>query len=143
MSKQITIYLSNQPGEFLTVVSHLADNGINIVGFHACATGPRAGLMQLVVEEHRKAFAVLRQQYEARARESPVICLQVPNVPGQLKRILSPLSENRINVLGTYQASGKDGIVVVLELESLEDVIKAGDLYAKAGVKVVELQGDT
>jgi len=141
MFKQITVYIPNQPGQLLAVVNQLAMNQINIVGFHVCSTIPGAGFVQFVVEDHPKAFALL-QQYKV-TRESPVICLRVADVPGKLRDILKPLVENNINLLGAYQASGKDGVIVVLELESLDDIKLAGDLYAKAGIEVVEFQGET
>ena len=116
--KQLSIFLENRTGRINEVAKILADNGINMQAFSMAETAD-FGLLRLIVPEADKAEQVLREANFA-VKLTDVVCINVPNVPGALSRILETLASNDIFIEYMYAFSEDDSANVVIRPNNID-----------------------
>jgi hypothetical protein len=103
----ITIVVSDQPGELGRIGRVLGDRGVNIEGFCAVTdAGGGMGEVHLLVEDDEAAFAALAQAGIEVASEQEVAVVDVDtDRPGILGEISRRLGEAEVNISLAYLAT--------------------------------------
>lgn len=98
--EQISVFLENKAGRLAEVTRTLADAKINIRALSLADTSD-FGILRLIVSDHERAKAVLKENGFTVGRTT-VVAVEVEDVPGGLNHILSTLSSNGVNVEYMY-----------------------------------------
>lgn len=127
-TKQVSVFVSNEPGRLVDMLKPLADNHINIEAL-SVADSADFGIVRMVVSDTEAAVRTLRDaQYTARVNE--VLDYEMPNVPGGLlKAVVEPLAEAGINVEYFYafteSHAGRARVVLkVNDIDKAERVLR-------------------
>jgi len=126
---QLSVKLTNKPGELSSISDIMGDEGINIKALSVAVHGEDAQV-HLVVDDTKKAIEVFKSRdYQVAERE--VLAVETPDHPGGLNAILRPLKEAGVNVEFLYPAIGKHQMKAVLILgpEPVEDAMTALHKY--------------
>ena len=95
--KQISVFVSNEPGRLVSVLKPIFDNQINV---HALSVADTAdfGIIRMVVSDTDGAVKALHDAgFTLRVNE--LLAYDMPNIPGGLlKAIVEPLAEAGINL---------------------------------------------
>ena len=95
--KQISVFVSNEPGRLVSVLKPIFHNQINV---HALSVADTAdfGIIRMVVSDTEGAVKALHDAgFTLRVNE--LLAYDMPNVPGGLlKAIVEPLAEAGINL---------------------------------------------
>lgn len=98
--KQLSVFIANEAGRVSEVTGLLGDAGINIRGFSVSDTADY-GILRLVVDKPSEAHAALKSAGFT-VREDEVICIDLPDEPGGLARVLRVVSEAGVNIEYVY-----------------------------------------
>lgn len=110
--KQLSVFLENKAGSLNDVAKILGDAGINMSAFSLADTS-EFGILRVIVSDPTKAQSILKENKFA-VSLTDVICLQVPNGPGALAKILNILAQNDIYIDYMYAfAEGVDAKVII------------------------------
>jgi len=137
--KQLSIFLENRKGRFTEVTTILGEAGINMTAF-TVAENSDFGIVRLIVSDPEKARYVLRENKYA-VSITDVLCLQMPNVPGALSKVMKIITNADISIEYMYAFSFGNGAVVIIRPDSLEkalsvlsenkvDLLASGELFA-------------
>jgi hypothetical protein len=98
--KQLSVFLQNELGRLEEVTDILYKNNINI---SACSIAETAeyGILRMIVSDIDKAAAALKEE-EFSVKISDVICVESPDVPGELHKNLQVLTGAGINLSYMY-----------------------------------------
>ncbi|MDR1764010.1 MAG: amino acid-binding protein [Dysgonamonadaceae bacterium] len=110
--KQLSIFLENKKGRFTEVTNLLGEAGINMTAF-TVAENSDFGIVRLVVTEPEKARDILRENRYA-VSVTDVICIQMPNTPGALAKVMNIINDAGVSVEYMYAFStGKSAAAVI------------------------------
>lgn len=98
--RQLAVFIENKPGRVSEVAELLGGAGINIRGFSVSDTADY-GIMRLVVDRPDEAREVLKEAGFT-AREDDVICIELPDEPGALAKVLHIVSDAGVNIEYVY-----------------------------------------
>jgi len=119
--KQLSIFLENKKGRFTEVTTLLGDAGINMTAF-TVAENSDFGIVRLLVSDPEKARGILRENKYA-VSVTDVICLQMPNEPGTLSKVMKIITQADIFIEYMYAFSLGNGAVVVIRPDNLEKAL--------------------
>jgi hypothetical protein len=105
---EVSVNLTNVPGQFSRVLKALATAQVNIRGFSVDQTGAISELRLLFTDapEAERAEKALREyQYETSMRQ--LLVLSRPDMPGELLKVAEVLGDNSINIEYCYVALGQ------------------------------------
>jgi len=119
--KQLSIFLENKKGRFTEVTSILGDAGINMSAF-TVAENSDFGIVRLLVSNPEKAKNVLRENKYA-VSVTDVICIQTPNDPGALSKIMKIITQADIFIEYMYAFSFGKGAVVIIRPDNLDKTL--------------------
>lgn len=122
--KQISVSLSNEPGQFLAVSENLAAEGINIRAISVADTAD-VSTVRFVTDDPAKTVMVLKS-HNYTVRETEVIAVEIPDHPGGLRAILKPLKSAAINVHYFYPflgRSAKGQAIVIVGVDKTADAV--------------------
>jgi hypothetical protein len=122
---QLSVQLSDQPGELNKIGDLLGEEGINIRAFSASVHGDDSQF-HMVVDATDKAFSVLSAK-GFKVTERPVIAVETPDHPGGLKAVLNPLAQSGINVEFLYSVIGRfqQNAVLIIGVKETEKAVAA------------------
>ncbi|MCM2467027.1 ACT domain-containing protein [Methanoculleus oceani] len=120
--KQISIFSENRPGRLAAVACALRDAGINIFAF-SIAEADGFGVVRALVDRPDDAHRTLTD-LGFRVSFTDVIGVKMRDEPGGLSDIASILGDAGINIEYAYAYSGKDGAVLILRVDQVEDAIR-------------------
>ena len=137
--KQLSIFLENKKGRFTEVTTILGNAGINMTAF-TVAENSDFGIVRLLVSDPEKARSILKENKYA-VSVTDVICLQTPNEPGALSKIMGIINQADISIEYMYAFSFGNGAVVIIRPDSLErtlsilsenkvDLLASSDLFS-------------
>ena len=110
--KQLSVFLENKAGRINDVVKVIADAGVNMTAF-SIAENLDFGIMRVIVSDVDRAVEALRAARFA-VKLTDVVCLDAPNVPGSLSRILETLAREEVFIEYMYAFSrGEQASVVI------------------------------
>ena len=119
--KQLSIFLENKKGRFTEVTTVLGNAGINMTAF-TVAENSDFGIVRLLVSDPEKARNVLRDNKYA-VSITDVLCLQMPNEPGALSKVMRIITQADISIEYMYAFSIGSGAVVVIRPDDLEKTL--------------------
>jgi hypothetical protein len=97
---QISVFLENQPGHLQRILTTFEAARINVRGYSAADTGDY-GIARFIVDKPDEALATLRAQGCAVA-QAEVLCVRLPDKPGELARVMGIIADAGLNVLYSY-----------------------------------------
>lgn len=127
--RQLAVFVENAPGRLAEIAGIAGEAGINIRGF-AVADTEDFGIVRIVVDDPEGASEVLREHGFA-VHENPVLCVDVPDVPGGLATALGAFADAEVNVEYMYSAIGTHVCFAVTDLE------RAADSLSQRGVRLI------
>jgi hypothetical protein len=119
--KQLSIFLENKKGRFTEVTTILGEAGINMTAF-TVAENADFGIVHLIVSDPEKAKKALRENNYA-VTITDVICLQTPNEPGALSKVMKVINEANVSIEYMYAFSFGNGAIVVIRPDNLEKTL--------------------
>ena len=119
--KQLSIFLENKKGRFTEVTTILGEAGINMSAF-TVAENSDFGIVRLLVSDPEKARNTLRENKYA-VSITDVLCLQMPNEPGALGKIMKIITKADISIEYMYAFSIGNGATVVIRPDNLEKTL--------------------
>lgn len=119
---QISVFMESRPGHLHRVLDAFEDAHVNVRGFSASDTGDY-GVVRFIVDEPDKAIDVLRGMGSASVK-SEVLCLRLPDRPGELARVMGILSDRGLNVSYTYSLISTFIAVSVKDIAHAEEILK-------------------
>lgn len=119
---QISVFMESRPGHLHRVLDAFEDAHVNVRGFSASDTGDY-GVVRFIVDEPDKAIDVLRGMGSATVK-SEVLCLRLPDRPGELARVMGILSDRGLNVSYTYSLISTFIAVSVKDITHAEEILK-------------------
>lgn len=119
---QISVFMESRPGHLHRVLDAFEDAHVNVRGFSASDTGDY-GVVRFIVDEPDKAIDVLRGMGSATVK-SEVLCLRLPDRPGELARVMGILSDRGLNVSYTYSLISTFIAVSVKDIANAEEILK-------------------
>ena len=133
-AEQISVFLENRAGRLAEVTQTLATAGINIRALSLADTSD-FGILRLIVCDHEKAKAVLKEKGFTLGRTS-VVVVEVPDQPGGLNSVLELVSSHGINVEYMYALAQRinDQAVMIFRFDKVE---QAADLLEEKGFTIV------
>lgn len=129
-TKQVSVFLGNEPGRLVNMLKPLADKQINI---HAMSVADSTdfGIVRMVVSDTEGAVKALHDaQFAVRVNE--VLAYEMPHIPGGLLRLVAePLAKAGINLEYFYAFVGSEAgkamvVLKVNDLEMAERVLEKG-----------------
>ncbi|MFI6602161.1 hypothetical protein ACIBHX_38425 [Nonomuraea sp. NPDC050536] len=126
MATDVTVILSDQPGELARLGEATGHFGVNIQGF-AAFTGDGKGVIHVLVDD--ASVGRCRQALEAAgmgiADERPVLVVDVEDRPGTLGELARQLSEANVNIELAYTTFG--GVKIVIATDDMDNALSALD----------------
>lgn len=125
MVKQISIFLENKCGRMIRISDVLGEAGINIRALSIADTSD-FGILRLIVDQPDKACTVLREK-GFMASVTEVIAVEVPDVPGGLAKVLTPLEAAGINIEYLYAFVQKrtEDALILMRVENIPAALQA------------------
>jgi len=102
--KQISIFLENSPGRLLEITTAFGKAGINLKALSLAGTTDFGVLRLICSELHEARNIAMERRWPARVDE--VLAVRIPDHPGNLAEILTPLSDACIDVEYMYAFTG-------------------------------------
>lgn len=112
--KQLSVFLQNEQGRLEEVTDILYKHNINISALSISETA-EYGVLRMVVSDIDKAAAALREE-DFSVKISEVICLETPDLPGELHKSLKVLSGAGINLSYMYGYSNGGTARLILKV---------------------------
>ncbi|HOW96157.1 MAG TPA: ACT domain-containing protein [Kiritimatiellia bacterium] len=136
--RQLSIFMENRAGRLAEIMQSLGDAGINIRALSLADTSD-FGILRLIVSQVDKALEVLRKAGHT-VSLTDVVAVEVPDHPGGLASVLTPLREAGVNVEYMYAFVEKatDKAVVIFRFEETEAALKV-----LAGARISVLPAET
>jgi hypothetical protein len=119
MPTDVTVVLSDQPGELATLGEATGAAGVNIDGM--CAfTGEGRGIIHLLIADNavRRAVTALEEAGMRVADQRPVLVVDVEDRPGSLAELARELADAGVNIELLYTTFG--GVRVVFATDDIE-----------------------
>ncbi len=140
--KQLSIFLENKSGRLAQVTQVLAENDINIRALSLADTAD-FGILRIIVNDAEKASSVLKNKGYTLS-ETDVVAVEVPDKPGGLAGILSPVWAAGLDVGYMYafvQSSGENAIMIFRfeETDKAIEVLKENNVRLLSGKEVYQL----
>ncbi|HVI40627.1 MAG TPA: ACT domain-containing protein [Anaerovoracaceae bacterium] len=118
--KQLSVFLQNELGRLEEVTDILYKHNINITALSIAETA-EYGVLRMIVNDIDKAAAALKED-DFSVKISDVICIESPDVPGELHKNLLLLSGAGINLSYMYGYSNGGTARLIMKVS---DPVKA------------------
>ena len=112
--KQISLFMENSTGRLAGATDLLAEANINLRAISIADT-TEFGILRMVADQPEKAVKLLKEAGFA-ARETDVIGVEIPDVPGSLARIMALFRAENVGIEYLYASLdhqvGKASIII-------------------------------
>ncbi len=119
--RQISVFSENRPGRLAAIAHALGEEKINILAF-SIAEANGFGVVRALVDFPEKAYDIL-QSLGFNVAYTDVIAVKMKDQPGGLYDVAKILGDSGINIEYSYAYSGKEGAVLILRVDQIEDAI--------------------
>ena len=119
--RQISVFSENRPGRLAAIAHALGEEKINILAF-SIAEANGFGVVRALVDFPEKAYDKL-QSLGFNVAYTEVIAVKMKDQPGGLYDVAKILGDSGINIEYSYAYSGKEGAVLILRVDQIEDAI--------------------
>ncbi|MDR0422679.1 MAG: acetolactate synthase [Proteiniphilum sp.] len=130
--QQLSVFLEDRSGRLTELTRILAAHDINITALNLAETTD-CGIVRMVAGKPQLARKVLEEAGFSIGLTG-VVCVNIPDEPGSLYRILNMLTEENINIDYMYAFSNRDVALAVIRAEDMAGVTEA---LEKRGVKLL------
>ena len=121
--QQLSVFLEDRSGRLTELTRILSDNDVNITALSVAETSD-FGIVRMVVGRPELAKNALEKEgFSIGLTE--VICVNMPDEPGSLYRILQILTDEGINVDYMYAFSNNNVALAVIRSSDIQQVSKA------------------
>jgi hypothetical protein len=131
--KQISVFSENRPGRLAAIAHALGEENVNILAF-SIAEADGFGVVRALVDHPDKAKKKL-SSLGFNVAFTDVIAVRMKDKPGGLYEIAKLLGDANINIEYSYAYSGKEGAVLILRVDHVEDAIAKIHAY---GAQLIE-----
>ena len=122
-NQQLTVFLEDRSRRLTELTRILAENDVNITALSVAETAD-FGIVRMVVGRPELAKTVLEKGgFSIGLTE--VVCVNMPDEPGSLYRILQILTDEGINVDYMYAFSNNNVALAVIRSSDIQQVSKA------------------
>jgi len=133
-AKQISVFLENKPGSLAKFTEVLDQNKIDMHALSVADT-PDFGIVRMIVDDSALTATILKEAGYVLSI-TPVLAVEIPNVPGGLNKVLQILKTKAINVAYTYAFTSKK-VGSAYMVFRVPDNDAATKVLAEEGVKVI------
>ncbi|HEM46317.1 MAG TPA: ACT domain-containing protein [Alphaproteobacteria bacterium] len=102
---QISVFMQDKVGRLSEICGLLGKAGLNIRGFSIADTAEGYGILNLITGDPERTVEVLKEAGFT-VSENQIVCVDVPDEPGGLARVLRIFSGAGINVHNMYATAG-------------------------------------
>ncbi len=113
--RQLSVFIENKAGRVSEVTAALGEAGINIRGFSVSDTADY-GILRLVVDDPDRARTLLKATGFT-VKDTDVICIDLPDVPGGLAGVLKIVSDAGVNIEYVYSLIATYVVLNVADVE--------------------------
>jgi hypothetical protein len=131
---QVSVFVENKIGTMSTITKLLAENNINMRGMIVADTQDY-GILRLIVSDTARTVQVLKDNGMI-AVLTPVLAVEIPDVPGGLSSVLTLLAESEVNVEYVYAFLADCGNRAHVVFR-VEDNAVAEKVLEKGGVRML------
>jgi hypothetical protein len=124
MSKDLTIYLGNNPGALAKVGEALGKAGVNIEGICGVTVGGK-GVIHVLVADAAKARRALEANHVDVGGEAEVLVLDIEDRPGTLGNVARRLANAGVNLQLAYMATSTRLVIGSDDLTGARAAIEA------------------
>ncbi len=125
----ISVISENRAGVLAEIADALGSANINIDAINGEGLG-EIGIIRLITNDPKRTSEIL-QKKNFKVVESEVFLIEVPNKPGQLKKICDVLAKKKINIEFIYQQVSEDR-------ENAVVMIKVNENYKSKAMEILE-----
>lgn len=134
MIQQVSVFLENSAGRLGQLTRALGNAGINMHALMVADT-EQFGVVRIIADEPHRAKDVLDGMGFS-AKLTPVVAVEVPDVPGGLADLLETLGDSGLNVEYAYCFVEPPGEAAIDVFKI--DAANAEEVLAAAGFRVLE-----
>lgn len=120
--RQISIFSENRPGRLAAIAHALGEEKINILAF-SIAEANGSGVVRVLVDQPEKAHEKLLS-LGFNTAFTDVIAVKMKDQPGGLYDVAKILGDSGVKIEYSYAYSGKEGAVLILRVDHVDDAIK-------------------
>lgn len=131
--KQISVFSENRPGRLAAIAHALGEESVNILAF-SIAEADGFGVVRALVDHPDKAKKKLTA-LGFNVAFTDVIAVRMKDKPGGLYEIAKLLGDANINIEYSYAYSGREGAVLILRVDHVEEAITKIGAY---GAELIE-----
>ncbi|MDR0737030.1 MAG: hypothetical protein LBF51_09435 [Zoogloeaceae bacterium] len=119
---QLSVFLENRPGHMKRILNALEAARINVLGYSASDTGDY-GIARFILDKPEAALDVLRAEGCA-VTLTEVLCVHLPNKPGELARVIGAIADASINVQYSYSLISNVIAIYAEDIPSTEAALR-------------------
>lgn len=123
--QQLSVFLEDRSGRLTELTRILADNDVNITALSVAETADY-GIVRMVVGRPQLAKEALEKAGFSIGL-TDVVCVNMPDKPGSLYRILEILTDEGINIDYMYAFSNNDVALAVIRAADIQRVTEVLD----------------
>jgi len=120
--RQLSVFIENKAGRVSEVTDTLGQAGVNIRGFSVSDTAD-FGIVRLIVNDPDLGAQVLKDAGFT-VKESEVLCVELPDVPGGLASILKIVSDAGVNIEYVYSLISTYVVINVADVDRAAALLK-------------------
>lgn len=120
--KQLSVFLENRAGRAKDVVTHLAQNDINILAF-TMADRAEFGVLRLIVADAQKAINVLSDAGFVTVA-TDVVSVPCSNATGSLAKLMTLFADNNISIEYMYAVYDNNNARLIIRTSDMDKCIK-------------------
>ena len=121
------VTVQDQPGEAYSVISHLAQLGVNLLAVTAVPIGPMTTQLQLFPEDSHKLMSAAEKAKLTLSAPQQALLVQGDDELGALAKVHARLADAKVNVYatsGVADGKGHYGYLIYLRPEEFEHARK-------------------
>lgn len=119
--RQLSIFIENRIGRISQITDALERAGISIRGFSLADTAD-FGIARVVVDQPDMAFRAL-EEAGFLVRISDVLCIELPDRPGELNRIFNTVASVGVDVQYAYSLVSTYVVFKVADVKAAENLL--------------------
>lgn len=120
--KQLSVFLQNEQGRLEEVTDILYRHNINVSALSIAETEDY-GILRMIVSDIDKASTALRNE-EFSVKISDVLCIETPDIPGELYKHIQILSRAGINLSYMYGYSNGGTARLIMKVSDPEKALE-------------------
>ena len=120
--KQLSVFLQNEQGRLEEVTDILYKHNINISALSIAETA-EYGVLRMIVSDLDNAAAALSGE-DLSVKISNVLCVETPDIPGELNKSIKILSNAGINVSYMYGYSSGGTARLIMKVSDPEKALE-------------------